>query len=1337
MIDRSQDFCHLHQHTDYSLLDGCCHTDRLMKRAAELGMTSIAITDHGNLFGVPAFCQSAKDNKIKPIIGCEIYLVHDHSMLEKPRRDKKRSDDINDIPAHQLGPQDFPRNQIHHKGLLASTFEGYQNLVKIVSKAHTEGMYYRPRTDMEQLAANAKGIIGLSGCVNGVASQYLIYNDYANARKATAQFVDIFGKDHYFIEIQDHGLNIQRRILPGLIKLAREFDLKIICTNDVHYVFKKDWETHDALLCIQTGKRVSDADRMMYPSQEFYLKSRAEMAAIFKEVPEALDNTLHVAEMCNVKLPTGENHYPKFSVPADAVYQADATNFDRILNIYEAKKNEVLQREKKPLIQLSLQQRAELSERGVYLFELCKKGFKQRYTVDYDDVRAITTNPNRVPLGNAFDRPWQEVVALCDKLDYEIAIITGTGFVDYFLIVWDFINWARTRGIPVGPGRGSGAGCMVAYVLKITDIEPLRFGLLFERMLNLERVSPPDFDVDFCMRHRDEVVNYVREKYGHDRVANILTYGTFGAKTVVRDIARVLDLPYAEADRLAKMIPDDLDITLDKAIEKNKDLAKEVQTNPIAKAIIAHGKIIEGMVRNTGKHACGIIIGDQPLTNLVPLTLQEGAVTTQFDKGPVEKMGLLKMDFLGLKTLTVISDSQANVRRTRKLPDFDVDTVSLEDTATFALLNTGQTVGVFQLESGGMQGLCRRLQVSSFEEIIALIALYRPGPMDFIPQFIEGKLDPKTVKVPHPLIKELVMETYGILVYQEQVMQTAQIIAGYTLGNADLLRRAMGKKDKDVMEKQKEVFIEGAKKTNNIDRRTAEEIFAILQKFAEYGFNKSHSAAYAMLSYRTAYLKANYPVEFMAAVLSAELGKADKVAIFIAECKAMNIPVLGPDVNESHNDFSPVIDSKGKGRIRFGIGAIKGVGDAAAHAIVKEREHKGPYKDFIDFCNRVDTRVLNRRVLECLIKTGGFDSTGSNRQHLLDSVEPILADVASQQSDRDRGQTSLFDLLDTDDRKSFNANIASIKTDGKKMTQMECLMYEKELLGFYLSGHPLDTFERLDLALNSFQIQQYETLPDKEPVRICGIITGLQKKISKKTNRQWALFKLATQNASYEVTLFPDSYDEHKGLNQFGRPLPTLVSKTDNDDEGQVNESVTSGFLDMGDKTRCDMTPAKTPVQSMTNEDSVGYGQETWKEPSEEEFIPLLSENMLVLVHGVIRQGDGSRSINVTEIHPLESRFFSCVRYVDFLLDVNGNTDDFLKEFADYVHRNEGNTPIRFVFALPDNQGLQASLSSSLNCRLTHPILSRFRQHPAVLGIRIRTTDIPEPAPRWGHGKEH
>lgn len=1136
MPDSNKAFVHLHLHTDYSLLDGACRIDRLALRAEKLGMPAVAMTDHGNLFGTIAFYKGMKKVGLKPIIGCEIYLVHDHSMFEKPRRERKRTDDIGDLPEdHQLQPQDFPKNQIHHKTILAKDFEGYRNLSKMISKAHTEGQYYRPRIDMEHLAQYSKGLIGLSGCINGVASQHLLYNNYDKAREVTADFIDIFGKENYFMEIQDHGLSFQKRIIPGQLKLAKEFGLKVVAANDVHYVEKGDWEPHDALLCIQTGKKLVDENRMKYPSQEFYLKSREEMLQVFKEVPESVDNTLHVAEMCDLEIPFGVNHYPIFEKPLEVRYKKDPDNLDRILDIYVSEKERVnKQNDIDEPATIDRKTRQEYRKNGLFLFELCKQGLQERYGIDYDKLRSsLEVLPATADEGKG--TPPEEGTPefdnfLCSKLEYELAIIIGTGFIDYFLIVWDFIDWARRQKIPVGPGRGSGAGCLVAYVLKITDIEPLRFGLLFERMLNLERVSPPDFDVDFCMRRRDEVVNYVREKYGADAVANIITFGTFGAKMVVRDLARVNDVPYAEADRIAKMIPDELNISLEDSVAKSGELQGEIRGNPVAGKIVTHGQIIEGMVRNTGKHACGVIIGDQPIQDLVPVTLQEGDLTTQFPKGPVEDLGLLKMDFLGLKTLTVISDAQENVQKTRNLPQFDIEKITLEDSKTFDLLNSGKTTGVFQLESGGMQSLCRQIGLSSFEEIIALIALYRPGPMQFIPQFIEGKKDPKTVKVPHPLLKELVGETYGVLVYQEQVMEAARIIAGYTLGGADILRRAMGKKIKSVMDAQKEIFVEGAREHNEISKKKALDVFGILEKFAQYGFNKSHSAAYAMLSYRTAYLKANYPVEFMAAILSNELGNADKVAHFINECAAMKISVLGPDVNISRDKFTPVIDLEtGSEDIRFGLAAIKGVGDAASQKIIEEREANGAFEGFEDFIARVDAKTVNRRVMECLIKSGGFDSTGESRQELLDGLDAAISSAAEQLRDRERGQESFIDMLaePVAGTKQVGSVRGSRKAKGPAMPLALKLQYENELLGFYVSGHPMNEFNGLAQAITNFDPHRTETLADRSPFRFCGVVSNVTKKLSRRDNRPWAFFNISTKIHGFQMNLYSEAFEEY------------------------------------------------------------------------------------------------------------------------------------------------------------------------------------------------------------------
>jgi DNA polymerase-3 subunit alpha len=1122
-----QPFVHLHCHTDYSLLDGCARIDRYMQRCKELNMPALAMTDHGNLFGAINFYRACQKAGIKPLVGCEIYLVHDHTQAERPKRDRQRSDDIDDVPEDELGPENYPQYQIHHKTLIAKNFTGYQNLVKLISDAHVNGMYYRPRTDMEKLAAHAEGIIALSGCINGVAAQHLIYNDYEGARKATGQFIDIFGRENYFIELQNHGMPVQQRILPKLVQLARDFDLPIVCANDVHYVYKEDWKPHDSLLCIQTGKHLKDDNRMRYPNREFYLKSRSEMAHFFGDLPEAMDNTLRVADMVDLKIHFGDDHYPVFEKPAELVVKADPDRFNIILDIYVQEKNKVLEREEKEPVELGVEEREDFRRNGLYLFQLCKEGLKERYGIDYDALRREHPdflNPDSIGTG-AYDPDDEEFAQeVCDKLDYELAIITGAGFVDYFLITWDFIHWARQQGIPVGPGRGSGAGSLIAYVLKITDIDPLRFGLLFERMLSLERVSPPDFDVDFCMRRRDEVVNYVRDKYGADRVANIITYGKFGAKMVVRDLARVMDVEYARANALAKMVPDDLNISLDDAVAKSMELQGEMKSDPVVAEIIQQGKVIEGMVRNTGKHACGIIIGDQPLTNLVPMTLQEGDLTTQYAKGPVEDLGMLKCDFLGLKTLTVIADAQDHIRRLEGMDSFDIEKVPLDDPKTYELLNSGQTTGVFQLESDGMQSLCRQIGLSKFEEIIALIALYRPGPMKFIPQFIEGKKDPAKVQVPHPLLKELAEETYGVLVYQEQVMESARIIAGYTLGDADLLRRAMGKKIPKIMAAQEKIFVEKAFHANGIDAKTARNIWEILAKFAEYGFNKSHSAAYAMLSYRTAYLKANFPVEFMAAVLGCELGNADKVSHFIEEAVAMEIPVLGPDVNVSLESFAPVKED-GKACIRFGLGAIKGVGGGPSHAIFEARQEGGPFGDLSDFARRVDSKDINKRVFENLVKAGAFDSLGEDRGVLLANLDATLNEIQALRKDEEVGQANMFDMFEMEAAKPSPKGKAG-SPEGPVMPLSERLQHEKELLGFYVSGHPMNPYRHFAAAIDTFTGDEWRQMENREPFRICGVITGVSRKISRRDNRPWCVATLATNGGTHTVNAFANCYAE-------------------------------------------------------------------------------------------------------------------------------------------------------------------------------------------------------------------
>ena len=1077
MPSADKNFVHLHVHSDYSLLDGCCRIDRLMDRAVELGMGSMALTDHGNLYGAIEFYQQAKAKGIKPLIGCELYLTETSRLEKNGRSDEGKS--------------------IFHLGLLAKNLTGYQNLLKLVSDAHLRGFYYKPRTDLETLAKHAGGLIGFTGCLASLVPQHLLHDRLDEARKALGRFVEIFGRENYFVEIQDHGIPEQKKIIPGLLQLAEEFNLKVICTNDVHYVRNTDAGPHDAMLCIQTGAKIDEEKRMRFSGQEFYLKSRDEMERLFIEVPESVTNTQLVAEMCELAIPfpKGSERYPRYPLPPEVK-----------------------------------------TDRAGYLQELCIKGLKERYGFDFNAVAQKPAVAERLaklsnlPAGQKPQAPDYAGLPLDEELavrmGFELAIINVTGFVDYFLVVWDFIAWAKQHGVPVGPGRGSGAGCLVAYVLGITNLDPIRFKLLFERFLNPERVSPPDFDIDFCMRRRGEVIDYVRKQYGDQCVANIITYGTLGAKMVIRDVSRVHNLAFADADRLAKMIPDELNITLEDSINKSAELRDEVTKNPVAKKIFDQARVLEGMVRNTGKHAAGIIITDRPLDEFVPLTLQEGDVTVQFDMNAVGKLGLLKMDFLGLKTLTVIADAVDNVRRTAD-PKFDIETLPLDDPKTYALLNAGKTIGVFQLESPGMQNACKLVGVSNIDDINAIGALYRPGPMAFIPDYARGKKDPTTVSYPHPLLEQSLQETYGIIVYQEQVMECAKIIAGYTLGGADMLRRAMGKKDADAMAKERIKFVEGAKRVNNIGEKQANEIFDLLNKFASYGFNKSHSAAYAMLSYQTGFLKANYPVQFMAAMLSAELGNAEKVSHFVAEAEAMGLVVLGPDVNESREMFTPVGD-----KIRFGLAGVKGVGELAAQKIIEEREKNGPYANFADLVARVDGRAINKRVLEHLAKTGAFDFSGASRKVLVEGIDAALAGAAAQARDKAAGQHSFLDMLAEEAPPKTNGHAGrpavaartAIAEGEADYTAAERLAFEKELLGFYVSGHPMNLYAGLAEAIDTIAVEELLQQGDRTEFRLCGIASNLVKKLSKRDNRPWVAFTLATRRATVQLNMFADAF---------------------------------------------------------------------------------------------------------------------------------------------------------------------------------------------------------------------
>ncbi len=1239
MVDKpnSPDFVHLHVHTDYSMLDGCSRIDRLMSKACDMGMRAVAITDHGNLFGLFDFWNEAKTlskkggRPIKPLLGCELYLVWDHRNTDKPDRRE---------------------HKYYHMGVLAKTFEGYQNLTRLVSDAHTRGLHYKPRTDLEKLAAHAKGLIGFSGCLQGVIPQHLLRGDIDGARAACGKFIEIFGKENFVIELMDHGLEEQKSILAPLLALAKEFGLRAVATNDVHYVDSGHGGAHDAMLCIQTGARLADERRLRYASREFYLKGEAEMRRIFSEAPETLTNTVAIAEMCDVQLPVGQSLYPVYPLEISERTRVEP-RLEPILDGYEALKRQLASGGAKASeTVISKERRKAMAAAGSRLIAEVRKGLFERYGVNFDDAKA--RQDETVPAKGGISP-----AELIRRVEFELGVIAGTGFVDYFLIVWDFIDWARRQGIPVGPGRGSGAGSLVAYCLRITDLDPIRFGLLFERFLNPERVSAPDFDIDFCMRRRDEVVAYVRKKYGEDRVANIITFGTFGAKMVVRDLARIRGLDFPETNRLAKLVPDDLNISLEDALEKSAELANEAEINPVAREILEQGRVIEGMVRNSGKHACGMIIADRPLTEIIPVTMQEGDLTTQYAKDPVEKLGLLKMDFLGLKTLTVIDDAQRLVRRHRKLPEFDVEKLPLTDTTTFKLLNEARTVGVFQLESGGMQALCRQFDISSIDEIVALIALYRPGPMQFIPDYVRGKKDPATIRYAHPLLEPVAKETYGILVYQEQVMEAARVIAGYTLGGADLLRRAMGKKIKEEMDEQRAIFIAGAERTHALPRKKAEEIFATLEKFAEYGFNKSHSAAYALLSYRTGYLKANYPVEFMAALMTSEQGNSDKLGEFVAECEALGIRMLGPDVNHSDTDFTPAF---AENAIRFGLGAIKGVGQMAADAIVAERAKGGPFRGLDDLVGRLGDTEVNARTLDCLVRSGALDYTKEDRQHLIDSIESVRRRHASERKERAAGQGSLFDLMGAGDASGGDP----ILRKSQPMPRLERLRNEKELLGMYLSGHPLADFHGLDEAIATFKGSLAEvTLPKdgRHMVRICGIIGGLEKKLSKKDNRPWAVFTVADRRRSVPVLMFTEAYEKAAALREGDAPLL--------------------------------MDGAMVAMDCR-------------------------------LVH---REERGEWALQAHSLRPLRD-CASLIARATFVLKPGPEAEAFLARLSEVARRIDGPTAVSVAFLQPDGRQLVADAARGMTTLFDPAIYAELGKHPACVGVQIEPVPPSSPPQR-------
>ncbi len=1091
----SDSFVHLHVHSDFSLLDGAVRVGDLVKRAGKLGMPAVGLTDHGNVYGAVDFYMAAKKAGMKSILGCEVYLAPG-SMFEQK-----------DVAGRQ---------RASHLTLLAESNAGYENLSRLVTLAHLDGDWQGvPRIDKDALRAHSEGLICLSGCLNGEINELLLSDRPDEAERSLVEFRDIFGPERFYLELMDHGLDQQQRSTRQLVEWGKKYGLKTVATNDVHFLNREDHESHDILVRIGVGASVHDTNLRTY-SPEVYFKTAEEMRSLFRELPEACDATLEIAERCNLSLrldSTSIDRYPLFNPPGG-------------------------------------------SDRNDYLRHLCEEGLIRRYGRD----RALNDESLRA------------------RLDKELALLGEKNFTSYFLIVWDFINWAREQGIPVGPGRGSAAGSVVAYALGITDIDPIRFELVFERFLNPERVSPPDIDIDFCQTRRPEVIEYVRQKYGERSVSHIITFGTMGAKSVVRDVGRVLGWSYGDADRLSKMIPAELNITLagedkvdkatgktvhtDGAIDKNPELKSYIENDGSAQELWRHALFLEGLTRGTGIHAAGVVIGDKPLSDFIALTRgNEGEIVSQFAMKPLTELGMLKMDFLGLKTLTVIHEAEQWVRR--RVPDFDTGAVPLDDPATFDLLKRGETVAVFQMESGGMINTCKQLGPDRIEEIIAILALYRPGPMQFIPDYIKRKKGEEQVEYPHPLLETIARETYGILVYQEQVQQAANVLAGFTLGQADLLRRAMGKKDAEEMARQRKIFVAGCETTNGIPPKQANAVFDLLEKFAQYGFNKSHSAAYGVVTYRTAYLKANYPVDFMAAVLSYEISNTDKIAFFVSECQRMGITILPPDINRSSLKFAPehhdgAAPDGPPNAIRFGLSAIKNVGEAAMAAAIEERERSGPFAGVDDFAARMDTRAVNKKMLEALVKCGAFDFSGENRATLFARLDQVLAAASSLQKDRKAGQGGLFD----DFEMAPKSKTATPGTPAvAPWTTDEVLTFEKELLGFYVSGHPLDSYRG---HYDSPRITRIGALGDVDtsakPVSafIVGIVKTLDVRYSKKDNRPFAIFTLEDFSGSAEIMAWSDEFEKFKDLLKEGNVIG-LRCRCAKDQRGEGNRITLGG----------------------------------------------------------------------------------------------------------------------------------------------------------------------------------
>jgi len=1077
-------FVHLHLHTDYSLLDGACDITELVNEAAHRGMPAVAVTDHGNLFAAEHFHHEASTRGVKPIIGCEVYVAR----TSRHDRGEKTNGDTNSLagrpgrPASagnghssaQSGGQngDVSQRGTNHLVLLCENAEGYRNLIYLVSKGFLEGFYYKPRIDYDLLAKHSRGLIALSACLSGAVAEPIIDGRYDDARDAAYRLRDIFGKSNFFLEVQDQGLDIDQPVNRDLVRLSRESGIPLVATNDCHYLTRADARSQEVLMCIQTGKTMSDPQRMRFATDQFYFKTAEEMAQVFRELPDALERTAAIAERCNVRIEPVRNSFPEFNVPEGHTIDS---YFERVA-------------------------REGFAERVPFLEKLAKQGWLRRPLAEYEQ-----------------------------RLSSEIKMIMKMRYAGYFLIVWDFMRYARAQGIPVGPGRGSAAGSLASYALKITDVDPLQYDLLFERFLNPERVSMPDIDIDFCMRRRGEVIDYVTQKYGRDNVAQIITFGTMAAKAALKDVGRAMDLPYGDVDRLAKLVPNQINIELEDALKQSGQLRSAIEGDERFKDLLEVAKRLEGLARHASTHAAGVVISPQPLIELLPVyKTNREEITTQYDMKGLERLGLLKMDFLGLTTLTVLSDTVKLIAANRGVP-VDLETLSLDDSATYQLFARADTTAIFQFESHGMRDILRRYQPSRLEDLTALNALYRPGPIQggMIDDFISRKHGKKKVAYDLPELKEILEETYGVILYQEQVMQIANRLAGFSLGEADILRRAMGKKNREEMAAQREKFLTGCA-VKKVPPKKAERIFDLMAEFAGYGFNKSHSCAYALLAYQTAWLKTHYAVEFMAALLTSETGNTEKAVKYIHEAKGMGITVLPPDVNTSDVDFTPVGE-----QIRFGLRAIKNVGENTVRGILEARQKLGKFRSMFELCDSVDPRLLNRRVLESLVKSGALDSFGARRSQLYAVIDRAME--RGQKIQRDSASTQ-HGLFVAGAGGSAHAPLEPELPDADEWPEYELLANEFSTLGFYISGHPLDKYSARLKELKAVELAAMEGRRNGEDVAIGALVSSTRPMRSRKGDR-WAILNLQDMTGELEALVFPEAFARLEAMLKSGVPL--------------------------------------------------------------------------------------------------------------------------------------------------------------------------------------------------------